>query len=472
LRGQGSPIAGAARVTLVASPDPGIVGSSLDVRLRIDLSGVTGRSPAGASVPAVLGAYQVRVTFDPARLRFDSASGGTSAGYAPPPITTDPAAANAGGAVTLAAAQTSSFSPTGLVHVATMTFQALDYGAATLAPTPLSLSTALQTGPPDVGLVAIPGSGVPIAIPIDVVSGDLAPEQIRVDPEGNGLLEPGEEITAAPSWRNVSSGAISVTGAAEGFSGPPGAAYVPVDAGAAYGSIGAGDTSDCLETTGNCYALSLTLPGGRPAAHWDAFFTESPSTGDIKTWALHVGGSFGDVAASHLFYKSIETILHNGITGGCGTGIYCPDQAVTRAQMAVFLLKSKDGSSYVPPLPTGTDFIDVPSGAFAAGWIEELASRGITGGCGGGKYCPESSVTRASMAVLLLRTRNGSSYVPPPATGMFSDVPASDPFAKWIEQLAREGVTGGCGSGKFCPNTSVTRGQMAVFLSKTFQLGL
>jgi hypothetical protein len=76
------------------------------------------------------------------------------------------------------------------------------------------------------------------------------------------------------------------------------------------------------------------------------------------------------------------------------------------------------------------------------------------------------------MAVLLLRTRNGSSYVPPPATGMFSDVPAADPFAKWIEQLAREGVTGGCGSGKFCPQTAVTRGQMAVFLSKTFQLGL
>jgi hypothetical protein len=55
---------------------------------------------------------------------------------------------------------------------------------------------------------------------------------------------------------------------------------------------------------------------------------------------------------------------------------------------------------------------------------------------------------------------------------MFSDVPASDPFAKWIEQLAREGVTGGCGSGKFCPETAVTRGQMAVFLSKTFRLGL
>jgi hypothetical protein len=320
--------------------------------------------------------------------------------------------------------------------------------------------------------VAIPGAGIPLTVAVDVVSGELAAEQIRVDPGGNGILEAGEEITAAPSWRNISSGELSVTGAAETFSGPAGAAYTPVDAGAAYGDIAAGAASDCLESTGNCYGLSLAQAGARPAAHWDAFLTESPSTGDIKTWALHIGGSFEDVATGHLFYKAIETIFHNGITGGCGTGIYCADQPVTRAQMAVFLLKSRDGSSYVPPLPSGTAFLDVPTAGFAAGWIEELASRGITGGCGSGKYCPDSSVTRASMAVLLLRTRNGSAYVPPPATGMFSDVPASDPFAKWIEQLAREGVTGGCGSGKFCPETAVTRGQMAVFLSKTFRLGL
>jgi S-layer homology domain len=76
------------------------------------------------------------------------------------------------------------------------------------------------------------------------------------------------------------------------------------------------------------------------------------------------------------------------------------------------------------------------------------------------------------MAVLLLRTEHGSSYSPPAATGMFSDVPANDPFAKWIEQLAREGVTSGCGGGKYCPNTAVTRGQMAAFLSKTFKLSL
>jgi hypothetical protein len=53
---------------------------------------------------------------------------------------------------------------------------------------------------------------------------------------------------------------------------------------------------------------------------------------------------------------------------------------------------------------------------------------------------------------------------------MFTDVPGSQPLAKWIEQLAREGITGGCGGGMYWPDDPVTRGQMAVFLVRTFNL--
>ncbi len=53
---------------------------------------------------------------------------------------------------------------------------------------------------------------------------------------------------------------------------------------------------------------------------------------------------------------------------------------------------------------------------------------------------------------------------------MFTDVPASQSFAKWIEQLAREGITGGCGATTYCPDATVTRGQMAVFLIRAFNL--
>ena len=54
-------------------------------------------------------------------------------------------------------------------------------------------------------------------------------------------------------------------------------------------------------------------------------------------------------------------------------------------------------------------------------WVEELASEGVTSGCGNGNYCPGAPVTRAQMAVFLLKTLLGSSYVPPPATGIFGE---------------------------------------------------
>ena len=75
--------------------------------------------------------------------------------------------------------------------------------------------------------------------------------------------------------------------------------------------------------------------------------------------------------------------------------------------MAVFLLKASQTPGYLPPACTGTIFNDVPcmGGPFDP-WIEDLASRSITGGCGGGAYCPASPVTRAQMAVFLTKTFN------------------------------------------------------------------
>jgi len=79
------------------------------------------------------------------------------------------------------------------------------------------------------------------------------------------------------------------------------------------------------------------------------------------------------------------------------------------------------------------------------------------------------------MAVFLLKGEYGSSYTPPACTGVFSDVacaPAPAFAVDWIERLYDEGITGGCSSSPllYCPGGPVTRGQMAVFLTKTFNL--
>jgi hypothetical protein len=76
------------------------------------------------------------------------------------------------------------------------------------------------------------------------------------------------------------------------------------------------------------------------------------------------------------------------------------------------------------------------------------------------------------MAIFLLRAKYGSTYMPPPAgaTTGFADVPPSHWAAAWIKQLAAEGITGGCGNGNYCPSSPVTRDQIAVFLVRTFNL--
>ncbi len=173
---------------------------------------------------------------------------------------------------------------------------------------------------------------------------------------------------------------------------------------------------------------------------------------------------------AHLFHDFVETLVRHAVTAGCGLGNYCPTNPVTRAQMAVFLLRAKHGPAYVPPTATGTVFADVTAGAFAAAWIEALAAEGITGGCGGGNYCPGNPVRRDQMAVFLLKAEHDASYVPPACDGGFADVSCPSNFADWIEQLAVEGVTAGCGGGNYCPQNAVTRGQMAAFLGQRLSL--
>jgi hypothetical protein len=114
----------------------------------------------------------------------------------------------------------------------------------------------------------------------------------------------------------------------------------------------------------------------------------------------------------------------------------------------------------------------VPTDYWAAAWIKQLAAEGITGGCGTNLYCPEAPVTRAQMAVFLLRSEHGSTYSPPAVgsdTG-FTDVPTDYWAAACIKQLVAEGITSGCGTGTYCPEAPVTRAQMAVFLVRTFSL--
>jgi hypothetical protein len=120
--------------------------------------------------------------------------------------------------------------------------------------------------------------------------------------------------------------------------------------------------------------------------------------------------TFADVPADYWAYGWVERFFTLGITTGCGTDsagqrLFCPDRGVTRAEMAAFLGRARGQGELTPATPT---FADVPADYWAYGWIERLYALGITTGCGTDEagrrlFCPERGVTRAEMAVFIIR---------------------------------------------------------------------
>ena len=229
----------------------------------------------------------------------------------------------------------------------------------------------------------------------------------------------------------------------------------------------AGGTIDSGQAT-----TQLGFTSGAPGTTMTLSVVDALAGCEVAAPDALVSVDFLDVPPPQIFHDFVNTVARHGVTAGCGGGNYCPDASVTRAQMAVFLLKSEHGSAYAPP-PCAGVFADVSCpGGFAADWIEQLQTEGVTSGCGGGNYCPDAPVTRAQMAVFLLKTLLGAAYVPPAAAGIFGDVPVGAFAADWIEDLYGRAITGGCSSSPllYCPGNPNTRGQMAVFLTKTFDL--
>jgi hypothetical protein len=305
--------------------------------------------------------------------------------------------------------------------------------------------------------------------------GGLRPSALSADGGGNGVLEPDEAAAVAPAWLNFNGAALAYGGGVLAFTGPPGGTYTTVDGQASYGTVADGASGSC---GGDCYQVSVAA-ASRPSLHWDGTLLEqlqpAQQHGQTHRWTLHVGDSFTDAPRTNPFYRFIETLLHHGITGGCGGASYCPGDATTRDQMSVFVLIAKEGAGYLPPACAPPNvFTDVPETSAFCRFVEELFNRGVVGGCGPGPaYCPTSPVTRDQMAVFVLRTLDPA--LDPPACqppNLFADVPETSAFCRWIEELANRGVVTGCGGGNYCPAAAVTREQMGVFISATFGLAL
>ena len=163
---------------------------------------------------------------------------------------------------------------------------------------------------------------------------------------------------------------------------------------------------------------------------------------------------FADISSSQ-FKADIEWLYESGITTGCTVNLFCPEDSVTRGQMAAFL----DRALSLPPT-TKDFFTDDESSMFEAS-INRLAAARITTGCTATTFCPSATVRRDQMASFLAR----AFALPATATDFFTDDAGSIHEVN-INRLAASGITTGCTATTYCPSDEVTRGQMAAFLHR------
>lgn len=182
--------------------------------------------------------------------------------------------------------------------------------------------------------------------------------------------------------------------------------------------------------------------------------------------AASAATGFTDVPADASYAADVRWLVESGITQGTGPGTFSPTRAVTRQQMAVFLYKTRNGST-PPPACTAAPYDDVPASSSYCGSIAWLKAQGIT--AGGARFAPTSSVTREAMAVFVHKL--GGTGAAPSCTGRPApDVLVTSPYCGAIAALVREGIAPVYSDGTFRPAKAATRGATATFLGRWYDV--
>ena len=221
------------------------------------------------------------------------------------------------------------------------------------------------------------------------------------------------------------------------------------------------DPGHVLETLtvldGKGKALPLTDKGG-------GMFTFTMPNGQVEVKAVFAAevktAPFRDVPVDAYYYDAVKWAAEKGITTGQADGLFGSDRSCTRAQIITFLWRAT-GS---PVVNYAMEMGDVSADAYYAEAVRWALSRGITSGTGGGAFSPDDACTRAQAVTLLARalsTKAGSA-------ANFTDVPADAYYAQAVSWAVENGITTGVGGGRFDPNATCTRAQIATFLYRLY----
>jgi hypothetical protein len=287
----------------------------------------------------------------------------------------------------------------------------------------------------------------------------------------NVIASVGSATVAFPLTNNTSSCVYTVTGGPVAFASNGGSVTLNV-------AVNFG-TCQWAASTDSASWVSLSSAGATGPG--SVTVTVAPnSSGAPRSGNVFVAGQdfpvtedetmqvFNDVPPSAYYFDAANLLYTYGITNGCSSPPldFCPLEDVTRAQMAIFIVRSVWGSTPYTA-PTTQKFVDVPPGSFGYTEIQELAALGITNGCAANMFCPNDNITREQMAVFIINARLGANQVIEyPSTPYFTDVPPGAFAYDQIQRMRQDNITSGCSPTLFCPTENVTRGDMAIFIMR------
>ena len=185
-----------------------------------------------------------------------------------------------------------------------------------------------------------------------------------------------------------------------------------------------------------------------------------------------VPSAYSDVSTGDVHRDNIARLGEAGVFDGteCAPNKFCPNEPLSRRDFAVWMVRVLDEDQapvFTDPVVGGQSrFADVEANKPESPFIERLSDLRVTAGCGTKpwRYCPDTSVSRAQMASFFARA-----FELPWAEGAgFTDVSTSSVHYDNINMLAASKITVGCSSQpkKYCPDHPTTRAQMASFLAR------
>jgi hypothetical protein len=212
------------------------------------------------------------------------------------------------------------------------------------------------------------------------------------------------------------------------------------------------------------HLVRLAIADGGPAATPDTVV-------DSAVFVAPATALFEDLPLTHFAVSHAMGIFNANITVGCSATppLFCPDNVVTRGQMAAFIARAENGGD--PAVPCATPpFPDILITDPFCPHIQFVKTAGIALGFADGTFKPIDPVTRGQMAAFIVRGVEGEPAVAC-ATPPFPDMPTGHVFCKYVERMKALAITLGFPDGTYQPENGTLRDEMAVFLGRAY-LGL